>query len=141
MRSTGGSTPPHRTIAPRIVFSFVTNDTVVIGGKRRVTFDQSVENASRILIEARRLCSVLMIGPSPISDETRQGEIKTLSDAFGSTCESEGVPFLNVFDRLLASEAWMGGITAGDGAHPGAGGYDALVRIVRAWSGWLDLFD
>jgi lysophospholipase L1-like esterase len=111
-----------------------------VGGKRRLTFEQSVENASRILSEARALCPVLMVGPSPISDEARGREIKTLSDAFCSICESEGVPFLDVFDQLLASEAWMGEITAGDGAHPGARGYDALARIVREWSGWLDWF-
>ena len=133
--------PPHRTIAPRIVFSFGTNDAVVIGGKRWVSFEQSVGNASRILSEARALCPVLMVGPTPISDETMGREIKTLSDSFGSICESEGVPFLDVFDRLLASEAWMGGVTTGDGAHPGAPGYDALASIVRAWSGWLDWFD
>ena len=67
-----------------------------------------------------------MVGPSPISDEIRQDEIKALSD---------------VFDRLLASEAWMGEIAAGDGAHPGANGYNALARIVHDWSGWLSWFD
>jgi hypothetical protein len=46
----------------------------------------------------------------------QQREIKALSDAFASISESEGVPFLDVFDRLLASEAWMGEIAAGDGA-------------------------
>ena len=133
--------PPNRTIEPRILFSFGTNDTVVIGGQRRLTFEQSVGNTSRIVSEAHMLCPVLIVGPSPISDETRQGEIKALSDAFGSICESEGVPFLDVFDRLLASEAWMGAIAAGDGAHPGAHGYDALARIVQESSGWLNWFD
>ena len=98
-------------------------------------------NTSRIISEARTLCPTLMVGPSPISDETRQGEIKALSDAFASICESEGVPFLDVFDRLLASEEWMGEIAAGDGAHPGVHGYDAFARIVREWSGWIGWFD
>jgi|TARA_B110000263_G_C15084217_1_gene407769 hypothetical protein len=53
-----------------------------------------------------------MVGTSPISDETRQGEIKALSDAFALICESERVPFLDVFGRLLASEAWMGEIAS-----------------------------
>jgi lysophospholipase L1-like esterase len=82
-----------------------------------------------------------MVGPSPISDETRRDEIKALSDAFGSICESEGVPFLDVFDRLFASEVWIGEIAAVDEAHPGARGYDALARIVQEWSGWRDWFD
>ena len=88
------------------------------------------------------LCPALMAGPSPISDETRQDEIKAMSDAFASICESEEVPCLDVFDRLLASEAWIGEIAAGDGAqHPGANGYNALERIVHEWSGWLSWFD
>ncbi len=118
--------PPNSTIEPRIVFSFGTNDTLVIGGQRRVSFEQSVGNTSRIVSEARTLCPALMVGPSPISDEIRQDEIKALSD---------------VFDRLLASEAWMGEIAVGDGAHPGANGYNALARIVHDWSGWLSWFD
>jgi lysophospholipase L1-like esterase len=133
--------PPYRIIAPRIVFSFGTNDTLLIGGQRRVSFEQSVENTSRIVSEVRTLCPALMVGPSPISDETRQDEIKALSDAFASICKSEGMPFLDVFDGLLASEVWMGEIMAGDGAHPGARGYDALARIVQEWSGWRHWFD
>ena len=133
--------PPNSTIEPRIVFSFGTNYTLVIGGQWRVSLEQSVGNISRIVSEASTLCPVLMVGPSPISDETRQDEIKAMSDAFASICESEGVAFLDVFDQLLASEAWMGEIVAGDGAHPGANGYNALARIVHEWSGWFSWFD
>jgi acyl-CoA thioesterase-1 len=87
------------------------------------------------------LCPALMVGTSPISDETRQGEIKALSDAFALICESERVPFLDVFGRLLASEAWMGEIAPRCAPSPGARGYDALAHIVREWSGWLEWFD
>jgi acyl-CoA thioesterase-1 len=55
--------PPNRTIAPRIVFSFGTNYTLFIVGQRRVILDQSVENTSRIVSEARALCPALMVGP------------------------------------------------------------------------------
>jgi acyl-CoA thioesterase-1 len=82
-----------------------------------------------------------MVGPSPISGETRQDEIKALSDALGLICESGCVPFLDVFDRLLASEAWMDEIAAGDGAHPGTLEYDALVWVLQESSGWLNWFD
>ena len=87
------------------------------------------------------LCPALMVGTSPISDETRQGEIKALSDAFALICESERVPFLDVFGRLLASEAWMDEIAAGDGAHPGTLEYDALAWVLQESSGWLNWFD
>lgn len=47
------------------------------------------------------------------------------------------MPFVSVVERLLASPVWMEQIADGDGAHPGAEGYDALADLVLA-GGWLD---
>jgi acyl-CoA thioesterase I len=35
-----------------------------------------------------------------------------------------------VAEALLASSAWMSEIAAGDGAHPGAKGYEAITRLL-----------
>ena len=42
-----------------------------------------------------------------------------------------GVPFLAVFDDLIADPAWMAEVAAGDGAHPGASGYAEIRRAGR----------
>jgi lysophospholipase L1-like esterase len=47
------------------------------------------------------------------------------------------VPFVSVIESLLAQPVWIEQVAAGDGAHPGAEGYDALARLVLA-GGWLD---
>jgi lysophospholipase L1-like esterase len=41
-----------------------------------------------------------------------------------------------VFDRLVADAAWLAEAEAGDGAHPGAGGYAALAGIVHDHPHW-----
>ena len=47
------------------------------------------------------------------------------------------MPFVDVFGALRANAAWTAEAAAGDGTHPGAGGYAALARLVLA-HGWLD---
>jgi acyl-CoA thioesterase I len=47
------------------------------------------------------------------------------------------VPFVDVFGALCANAAWTAEAAAGDGAHPGAGGYAALAQLVLA-GGWLE---
>jgi lysophospholipase L1-like esterase len=47
------------------------------------------------------------------------------------------VPFVDVFGSLCSNAPWTAEAAAGDGAHPGAGGYAALARLVLA-GGWLE---
>jgi acyl-CoA thioesterase I len=47
-----------------------------------------------------------------------------------------GVPYLEVYAALRASRTWTAEAAAGDGAHPGAGGYAALARLVDCWPAW-----
>ena len=46
------------------------------------------------------------------------------------------VPFLETFAPLRRSAAWMGEVAAGDGSHPGAGGYATLAALVESWEPW-----
>jgi acyl-CoA thioesterase-1 len=48
------------------------------------------------------------------------------------------VPFVEVVHDLRASGPWLAEARAGDGAHPGAGGYTQLAAVVRApFLAWL----
>ena len=129
----------YRTVKPMVVFSYGINDIRLTNGKPRVPFEQTIANTARILSEAKELFPVFMIGPPPIADAAR--EIKKLSDEFTSICEEAKVPFLDVFDRLRASQVWMDEIAARDGAHPGASGYAVLAQMVRSWPSWRAWFD
>lgn len=126
----------YREIQPRVVFSFGVNDTGVIEGERRVALEDSIANTSRILREARGLFPLLMVGPPPIADTGRHGDIQMLSDELKSICESLSVPFLDVFGELIRSRTWMNEVSAVDGAHPSAAGYAVLAQLVLNWSAW-----
>ena len=131
--------PRYRVISPAVVFSFGVNDTVVMDGALRVPLEQSIENATGILANAKARFPVLMVGPPPVADASRHPEIVDLSDHFRAICESEEVPYLDVFERLRASTAWMREVASRDGAHPDSNGYQALAELVQLWDSWQEL--
>ena len=50
------------------------------------------------------------------------------------------MPFLSVFDGLLETPVWVDEARAGDGAHPGAGGYSRMAGLILAspvWQNWM----
>ena len=132
---------PHRAVQAGLVFSFGQNDTAFIEGHRRVPIEQSIESASDIIRGAKHLLPVLMAGPPPVADTSRHSEIRRLSTEFGSICEAEEIPFLDVFDRLLESSVWMTEVAAVDGAHPSDSGYAVLAQMVGTWSAWRSWFE
>lgn len=122
----------------RIVVSFGANDTTIESGQLRVEVDRSRDALASILDRAETIgLSVLVVGPAPVEDAEQNDRIHSLSDSFASVCADRSVPFVSVIEPLLASPIWMDHVAAGDGAHPGAAGYDALADHVLA-SGWLD---
>ena len=122
---------------PYIVFSYGVNDTTIEGGMRAVTEELTVDNTRQILRTAKqRGYRVALIGPPPIADTQQNLRTRQLSVALARTAESEGVPFLSVFDELIADPVWMADVAAGDGAHPGALGYAKVAALVDGWEGW-----
>lgn len=104
----------------------------------RVDAPRSVGALARILDEAATLdLRAFIVGPAPVDDPEQNRRIHHLSASFAGVCAERGVPFVDVIEALLASPVWMEQIAAGDGAHPGADGYDALAHLVLA-GGWLD---
>lgn len=122
----------------RIVVSFGANDTTIDGGMQRVEVERSCGAMDGILERARSIgLPALVVGPAPVNDVGQSRRIRSLSAAFGEVCASRAVPFLGVIEPLLSSSVWSEQAASGDGAHPGAGGYQALAELVLS-SGWLD---
>jgi len=122
----------------RIVVSFGANDTTIDDGVAPVEAERSCGALGDILERARAIgLPALVVGPAPVDDAEQNERIHSLSAAFGEICASRAVPFVSVIEPLLASTFWCQQVADGDGAHPGAEGYDALAQLVLA-GGWLD---
>jgi len=124
----------------RMVISFGANDTTIEHGRLRVAPERSCAALARILDGATALGLIpLVIGPAPVDDAQQNERIQALSASFSEVCSNAGVRFIGVVEQLLAAELWMTQVMAGDGAHPGAEGYDMLADLILAagWTGWL----
>jgi lysophospholipase L1-like esterase len=122
----------------RLVFAFGANDTRMVEGELRVQPEESLMNAIRILRRAKQLRPLLMVGPPPLGDELNNRRIEFLSNALDSICREEKIPFLGAHAPLLRAGTWLKEAAAGDGAHPGAGGYGELAALVESWSAWRE---
>lgn len=122
--------------APFVVFALGANDTTLEDGQLRVAEARGVENVREMLRAAKQCYSVAMIGPPPNADAEQNLRTKRLSSLFAEVAKSEAVPFLSVFEQLVADAVWMGEVRGGDGAHPGAAGYAKLAALVEAWPEW-----
>jgi acyl-CoA thioesterase I len=122
----------------RIVLSFGSNDTSIEHDQMRVDADRSSSALATMLEEAATMgLPVFVLGPAPVDDLEQNRRIHNLSVSFAEVCAEREVPFVSVIEPLLASLVWMEQVAIGDGAHPGAGGYDVLARLVLD-GGWLD---
>ncbi len=124
----------------RIIFSFGTNDTTLENGKTRVELEQSIDNAYKILSVAKQFFPVLMVSPPPIADSEQNYRTAKLSQQLASVCHQLSVPYLDVFNPLLASDIWLNEVAANDGAHPASSGYSQLAQLVQNWDAWLSWF-
>ncbi len=124
----------------RVVLSFGANDTSIEHDRVRVDANRSSGALATILKEAAMIgLPTLVLGPAPVDDLEQNRRIYSLSVSFAGVCVEHGVPFVSVIEPLLASPIWREQVAAGDGAHPGAEGYDALADLVLAggWLAWL----
>jgi lysophospholipase L1-like esterase len=126
----------------RIVFAFGANDTrPAEQGGLRVPPEESFANAAAILRGAKGRRPVLMVGPPPIGDEANLLRVTRLSERLAALCGEEGIPYLGVHEALLRTGTWLKEAAAGDGAHPGPGGYGELAALVESWSAWREWLD
>lgn len=122
----------------RVVFSFGANDATFENGALRVQPDVTRGTLERVLDEAAAIGSrAFAVGPGPVGDRQQDARIAGLTQRMAEVCEAREVPFVPIAEALGACDAWRREAAAGDGTHPGAGGYDALARLVLQ-GGWLD---
>jgi lysophospholipase L1-like esterase len=116
-----------------VVFSVGANDACgeAPGDPPRMTVEASVGALAETLDAARMMeLPAFVVGPPPVGEPAWDERVRELSEAFAALCAARGVPFVAVAEQLLASRTWLAEAAAGDGAHPGAGGYDELAALV-----------
>lgn len=122
----------------RVTVSFGANDMVCEGDGPRLAPARSAEVLAALLGEAASLgLPAFVVGPAPVGDPRDDRRIVALTARYAHVAAAAAVPFVPVAPALLATPVWRAEAAAGDGAHPGAGGYAALADLVLA-GGWLD---
>jgi acyl-CoA thioesterase-1 len=119
----------------RVVFSFGANDVV-----QEVPLAKTLADAEATLSEAKSRWPVFMVGVVPIPNEMVIERGRALDLAYAPLCARLGVPFLSAFDHLMETPLWLDEARAGDGAHPGAGGYARMAAFILAsetWRTWM----
>ncbi|MFE2109092.1 GDSL-type esterase/lipase family protein [Kitasatospora sp. NPDC059463] len=117
----------------RLVLSVGSNDAVEEDGRVRVAPDASLAHVSALLDGAReRGLAPLVVGPPPVAGAgaPHLERLLALADGIAGVCAGRGVPFIGVTRELAADREWTAQALAGDGAHPGAGGYRRLADLV-----------
>lgn len=122
----------------RVVISLGVNDTAVEDGATRVPAAESAAHLESMLRGVQEAgWSALVVGPPPVADPDWNERTARLEASFSSTCRSAGVGFVPVFDHLVVDPVWRREVAEGDGAHPGAGGYQRLAELVwPQWHNW-----
>ena len=123
----------------RVVLSFGVNDTTHEDGRPRVAPDVSSANLSQMLGQAAdRGWPVLVVAPPPVDDAEQNSRTALLDERFARICLDVSVPYVPVHQPLRDSAVWMHEVRTGDGAHPGAGGYDEIAALIAPhWRDWL----
>lgn len=68
--------------------------------------------------------------PASRDDAEQNLRISALSRSFAEVCQERGRPFVEAVGPLCESSVWVAEVSAGDGAHPQKGGYDALADLL-----------
>ncbi|MFF2656413.1 GDSL-type esterase/lipase family protein [Kitasatospora sp. NPDC058032] len=117
----------------RLVLSVGSNDAVEEDGRPRVAPEACLANVAALLDGAReRGLAPLVVGPPPVvgAGAPHLERVSVLADGIAGICAGRGVPFVGVTRELAADRVWTAEALAGDGAHPGAGGYRRLADLV-----------
>jgi lysophospholipase L1-like esterase len=123
---------------PRAVFAFGANDAALWDDTPQVSRDESLASLEAALDGAEELgMRSFVVGPAAIDDEEANERIAALSAAFAEVCDRRVAPFAPLAVALRHNEAWRRELAAGDGAHPGAAGYEEMARLVLA-AGFID---
>lgn len=119
----------------RVVISLGVNDTTVEDGVTRMAVNASAKYLDSMLDGVQKEgWSALVVGPPPVADPVQNERIAELEVGISTVCGPAEVSYIRVFDQLAADPVWMREVADGDGAHPGARGYQRLAELV--WPHW-----
>lgn len=113
-----------------VIVSFGVNDTLVEGGRQRVTAAETLAAFERMVHELAPT-PVALVGPPAVDDDAHNSRLRPLNAALRTTAAALGVDFFEVFTTLEHDEIWREQLRAHDGYHPDAPGYERFFRAVR----------
>ncbi|MDJ0315012.1 GDSL-type esterase/lipase family protein [Arthrobacter sp. H35-D1] len=122
-----------------VVLSFGVNDTMNESGISRVETEASISHLRELLKQLSKAgWPVLIAGPPAVDDESHNERVVALDTLLEAECARHSVPYVSVVRQLQGHDVWRREVREGDGAHPGAAGYDVLATLLRpAWDNWL----
>lgn len=112
-----------------VIAEFGVNDVMEHEGALRVDEVGTVA-ALRGMIDRAPEGRFLVVGPPPVVWDEVNERIAARAETMAQVCDEAGVPFVPTFDVLLAGGQWMREVAAGDGAHPGPGGYEQFGQVI-----------
>jgi lysophospholipase L1-like esterase len=119
-----------------VFFSFGTADVA-----KSVPLDTTVATARAVLSESKGLYPTLFAGPCGATRADLAAGVPAVNAALMAVCAEVGVPALDLFATLGEHQAFLREIAAGDGAHPGAQGYDMITDLVLDWAPFQALLE
>jgi acyl-CoA thioesterase-1 len=115
----------------RVVLAYGLNDVVPENGRRVAAADSLEATSSSFAWLATAGIPAIFAGPPPIGDPDLDPSTGELDQLLAGCAASHGVGYVSVFGRLAANQAWLSGVSEGDGAHPGPAGYQQYFEAVR----------
>jgi acyl-CoA thioesterase-1 len=119
-----------------LVFAFGSNDANATEGRPRLPAAESLKNAHQLLSQGAARAPVLMVGPPPAEEPGLAARLEGLNEAFKTLCVRLKTPYIDVLRPLAVSGTWLAEAGAGDGAHPGAAGYQQMADLIAAHPAW-----
>lgn len=126
-----------------VIAEFGVNDVMHVAGVEPGSVVERVDEAGTVaavhgMIARAPEGRFLVVGPPPVAWAEVNERIAARASAIAAVCSGAGVPFVPTFDALLPGGAWMREVAAGDGAHPGPGGYAQFTAVIaRPVLDWL----
>ena len=124
-----------------VIFSFGANDRSIEASGPRVSHERQIENVRAILTSAVSRWPTLFVSAPPAIHESARADATRQVATFAGICRDLQVHFLDVGAASSGFKRWRAEALAGDGAHPGAGGYEEFADVVEAWPPWHALID
>lgn len=130
-----------RAAPDALVFSFGANDCLIgEDGRIRVKEVDRLKAAKAIMAAAGRRLPTLFVSPLPVAGDPKANvRIADMARHLGLVARINRVAYVDVFKGVQACDVWRTEALSGDGAHPGAGGYQAVADLIAAdqvWQHW-----